>query len=99
MNADDKVLCRNPDPAKAGVRLPVWKFETVRRAILDELANGPVLLSALTDRIRVRIPPDDLEKLGKLGWHMMGVKLELEVRGEIRRLPGVPQRLALGSAE
>ena len=99
MTADDRVLCRNPDATKAGVRLPAWKFDTIRRAILDELAGGPVPLREMTDRIRLRIPSADLETLGKLGWHMMGVKLELEVRGEIRRLPGTPQRLAMGNVE
>lgn len=99
MSTEDKTLCRNPDPEKAGVRLPTWKFETVRTAILQELANGPVPLKEMTDRIAKRIPPDDLQRLGKLGWHMMGVKMELEVRGEIRRLAGVPQHLVLGTAE
>lgn len=40
----------------------------------------------LRDAVGAELSPDQLERLGKLGWHVVTVKLELEVRGEIARL-------------
>ncbi|MEX0969261.1 MAG: hypothetical protein WD046_02310 [Paracoccaceae bacterium] len=94
---DEKVGLRTPNNGgKSVTNIPKWKFEVVRAAILAQLATGPCKMKDLTEAIRPRIDAEALEKLGKLGWHMMGVKLELEVRGEIRRQPGVtPQTVEL----
>lgn len=86
----EKVACRTPnDGGKSMTNIPKWKFDVIRAALLVVLGQGPVQSSALTEAIRPHISADALERIGKLGWHMMAVKLELEVRGEIRRLPGV----------
>ncbi|MEL6464204.1 MAG: hypothetical protein AAFQ58_04470 [Pseudomonadota bacterium] len=83
----DKVACRTPAEGRDGVtNIPAWKFDTVRAAILDALATGPIKAMTLKDAVGERLAPDTLEKLGKLGWHVVTVKLELEVRGEIERL-------------
>ena len=34
----------------------------------------------------VELHPDQLDRLGKLGWHVVTVKLEMEVREEIERM-------------
>jgi len=87
---DEKTACRTPnDGGKSMTNIPTWKFEVIRTAILQVLGQGPCKSGGLSDAIRAVIAADDLEKIGKLGWHMMAVKLELEVRGEIRRQPGV----------
>ncbi len=93
----EKVALRTPnDGGKSITNIPKWKFDVVRAAILEQLAEGPCKMKDLTEAIRPRIDPAALEKLGKLGWHMMGVKLELEMRGEIRRQDGVkPQTMEL----
>lgn len=93
--ADAKVACRTPNPGRDGAtNIPAWKFDALRTAILDALGPGPMRWSDLTDAVRARLPADTLEKLGNPGWHVVTVKLELEVRGEIERIPGAkPQML------
>ncbi len=66
--------------------IPAWKFEAVRVAILDALAGGPILYRDLNEAVAARLDVDTLEKLGKLGWHVVTVKLEMELRGRIERL-------------
>ncbi len=94
----ERVACRTPAEGRSGVtNIPAWKFEAVRRAILDELATGDLLNKDLRDRVGARLRAEDLANLGKLGWHVVTVKLELEVRGEVVRVPGAsPLRLTLG---
>ncbi len=101
MIEDDRVLCRTPTEGKeSGTRIPGWKFDVLRKAILHAVAGaGPEGLpfSQLTGAVRQRLSADDLARLGSLGWHVTTVKLELEVRGEIARVPGVDQqRLVTG---
>ncbi len=97
MPEDDRVACRTPNPGKPGqTRIPRWKFDAVREAILDELAEGPVLFGNLTERVRDRLDDSVRKRIGSVGWHVATVKLELEVRGEIRRQSGSkPQVLEL----
>lgn len=85
---EDRVSCRTPTPGKKGVtRIPKWKFDCIRKAILEILQENEIQFVQLTDTIRNRLSSNELEKMGSLGWHVATVKLELEVRGEIRRLP------------
>ena len=95
--AEARVECRTPTPGRAGsTRIPKWKFDAVRAAILDALAEGPVPFRELPTMVAERLSDSDRSRLGSVGWHATTVKLELEVRKEIRRLerPG-RQMLAL----
>ncbi|MYG10235.1 MAG: hypothetical protein F4170_05225 [Rhodobacteraceae bacterium] len=84
----DRVICRTPSPGKKGVtRIPKWKFECIRKAILTSLMENQIPFVELTDTVRKRLSSEELNNMGSLGWHVTTVKLELEVRGEIRRLP------------
>jgi hypothetical protein len=92
----DKVLCETPTPGKQGTRIDKWKYDAVRAAILESLPhNGEGLLfEQLPDQVNAHLSEDVREKLGSIPWYTTTVKLDLEVRGEIRRLPDVtPQRL------
>ena len=83
----DKVACRTPAAGRDGVtNIPAWKFDAVRAAILDALADGPILYKDLNAAVEQRLDAETLANLGKLGWHVVTIKLELEVRGEIARL-------------
>ena len=98
--AQDRVACRTPAEGRDGVtNIPNWKFDAVREAILDAVgAAGPagIRFSDLSGAVRARLDAETLARLGSVGWHATTVKLELEVRGEIVRLPGKgPQRLVL----
>ncbi len=97
--AEDRIACRTPTEGRDGVtRIPTWKFEAVRRAILEDLSNGPQPFKGLPARVGARLTEDERARLGSLGWHVTCVKLEMEVRGEISRIAGSsPQMLRLES--
>ncbi len=96
--SEGKVACRSPNPGKKPKRIDRWKFDAVRRAILEVLpteGEGIVFMSEeFHDAVAAGLTPEEREYLGSAGWYTTTVKLELEVRGEIRRVPGSkPQRL------
>ncbi len=97
---EERVACRTPAEGKGGTsNIPVWKYEAVStaiRGVLEEAGAEGMLNKDLRDAVGARMSADDLENLGKLGWHVVTVKLELEVRGEVVRLGGKgPMRIAL----
>ena len=88
INHTDRIACRTPSPGKEGVtRISKWKFDCIRTAILAILKETQIPFSELKDNVRERLSPEELKDLGSLGWYTTTVKLELEVRGEIKRLP------------
>jgi hypothetical protein len=92
----DAVVCRTPTPGKKPTRIDRWKFDAVRRAILAVLpkTGAGVLFTDLTGLVKSELPEEELDELGAPMWYVTTVKLEMEVRGEIRRVKGaVPQRL------
>ncbi len=97
--AEPRTECRTPTTGRKSTSIPTWKFDLLRPVILDvvgEAGDAGFPTAELSAALAARIAPDDLARLGKLGWHMMAVKLELEVAGEVRRLDGSPQRLVCG---
>lgn len=87
---DDRVECRTPNAGRFGsTRVPRWKFDMIREAILAILDAEPdgVPFAGLAARVQKRIPVERRTELGSIGWHTTTVKLELEVRGEIERVP------------
>jgi hypothetical protein len=92
----EKVLCETPTPGKQPTRIARWKYDLVRSAILAEVQadeNG-VEFNRLSERVERHIPPDKLKQLGSISWYTTTVKLDMEVKGEIERVPGTsPQRL------
>lgn len=101
MSDIEKILCRNPDPAKAGVNIPLFKYELIRDAItriVGAAGEEGFLLKELTAAVTADLSDEDKARIGKIGWHMMAVKLEMETAGLIRRVPKAsPQRIVLGS--
>lgn len=91
----EKVLCRTPTPNKTPTRIARAKFDPIRRAILRTLkpAGAGTLFAELPALVEARLSPAERVRVGSIPWIVTTVKLELEVRGEIRRLPGSPQRL------
>lgn len=92
----DKVLCLNPDPKKSGTNMDRWKYELVREILLEAIPDEEpgVAFKDLAGRLGEDLTPAKIEELGSLGWYTTTVKLDLEARGEIERLPGTsPQRL------
>lgn len=90
-----RVACRTPNPDRPGVtNVPAWKFEACRTALLAALEDGAMMRAPdLVRAAGARLTDAQRADLGSLGWHMTTVRLELEARGEIARLPGGPVRL------
>jgi hypothetical protein len=93
----DKVACRTPAEGRDGVtNIPTWKFDLIRGHILDLLKDGPMVYNDVRDAVGARLSEDEAARLGKLGWHAITVKLEMEVRGEIERVKAKgPQQIRL----
>ena len=98
MPNDDKVLCQTPTPGKQPTRIDRWKYDLVHSAILAVIPPGDrgVEFRELPARVEQHISPGELEKLGSVSWYTTSVKLDMEVKEEIERVPGSkPQRLRL----
>ncbi|WP_412068693.1 DUF6958 family protein [Rubrivirga sp. IMCC43871] len=89
----DRIDALHPDPEKQGTTIDAAKYHTVREAIEAELADGPVALAELRSGLKRRIG-DTFD--GSVSWYMMAVKLDLEARNVIERVPGqTPQHVRL----
>ena len=96
MSIENKVLCETPTPGKQPTHIAKWKYDLVRTAILAAVPaeEGGVEFSRLPELVEGQLSPGDLERLGSVSWYTTTVKLDLEVKGEIERVPGSrPQRL------
>lgn len=93
--ADRFMLCQTPTPGKQPMRIPQWKFDAVRKAILRVLPKGgSIAFKDLPDLVADALPADARARLGSVSWHVTTVKLHLETTGELQRVPGEsPQRL------
>lgn len=93
---EEKVICETPTPGKQPTRIARWKYELVRSTILAILLTNDegIEFSRLSEMVERQIPQEDLKRLGSVSWYTTTVKLDMEVKGEIERVPGVtPQRL------
>ncbi len=91
----ERIQTLHPEQGKRGVHIARDKYEAVRAAILDSLAAGPMALTTLFEAVGERLGPG-FE--GSPGWYTMSVKLDLEARGVIERVPKAsPQMLRLKS--
>ncbi|MGB5160951.1 MAG: hypothetical protein WBP10_11325 [Thermoanaerobaculia bacterium] len=94
--SEKRVQIRHPDPTKSMPAIDHWKYEAVRQAILTAVPKSGegLLFKELPGRVREHLPADKLENLGSVSWYTTTVKLDLESRGEVKRVPGSrPQRL------
>ena len=92
---EEKILTQHPQ-GKQGVRISRAKYDAVRQAILDALAvQEPISYRDLGDAVAQHLE-GSFE--GSLGWYYTTVKLDLEARNEIERVPGArPQQLRRAS--
>ena len=85
--------------AMAGLDTALWDLRgrLEDKPVVALLGGSPGPLRAYASSMRRDITPEDeAARLGKLGWHMMAVKLEMEVAGDIARMPRItPQRIVL----
>jgi hypothetical protein len=91
---NEKILTHHPQAGKQGVRISKAKYEMVREAILQALRReGDLTFSRLTEVVGAELKG---KFDGSVPWYVTTVKLDLEARGLVRRVPGSsPQRLQL----
>ncbi|MGL4759517.1 MAG: DUF6958 family protein [Patescibacteria group bacterium] len=90
---EEKIMTLNFDNKK-GVNIEKSKYDQIKNLILKHMTNKTsILTSELSNIVK-----DELEDTfeGKIGWYFMAIKLDLEVRGVIERLPkSSPQQIRL----
>ncbi|MDE2816425.1 MAG: hypothetical protein OXK81_06955 [Chloroflexota bacterium] len=89
----EKIMTLHP-AGKAGVNIDKQKYDTVRGAILQSLQeHGTLTFGDLTAEVRRRL---EGTFTGSISWYVTTVKLDLEARREIARVPkSSPQRLII----
>jgi hypothetical protein len=91
---EERILTQHPDPEKQGVNISKHKYDLIRRAIVDSIRDQmDITFKALTEDVKHRLKG---QFEGSVSWYVTTVKLDLEARGVIERIPGSrPQRLRL----
>jgi len=92
----DMVELENVNEGKGNTRLPRERYEAFRALILAAVPDDEegIAFTTLIDTVRANIPEDKRGALGSVGWHVTSVKLDLEAKGLIERIPGrKPQHL------
>ena len=91
---EEKIMARHPDPNKSGVRIDKQKYGTIRDAMLQSIrAQQEISFEDLTKAVSQRVG-DTFQR--SVTWYVTTVKLDLEARGIIERIPGrKPQHLRL----
>ncbi len=85
MASDELFLTIHPESAKVGVRIDKAKYDMVRDAILFNLRrHGPLTFTQLGALVEENL---HATFIGSVLWYYTTVKLDMEARGEIRRVP------------
>ena len=93
---EERVQLRHPEQGKAAPRIERWKYEALKRAIPRVVPRKEPGLpfARLATAVARQLTRAERAKLGSLPWYAISVKLDLEARGFLRRIPGAaPQRL------
>ncbi len=90
---EEKILTLHPE-GKKGINISRTKYDPMRQTILDIIdARGEItfqeLVAAAEEKLAGKFE-------GSIPWHTTTIKLDLEARGEIERIPNSsPQKLRL----
>lgn len=90
----DRIMTLHPDKDKQGTNIDREKYDVVRASILDGLRDNESLTFRGLQAVVEKALDGSFD--GSIGWYYTTVKLDLEARGEIERVPGSsPQELRL----
>lgn len=95
MSDQEMMVALHPDPAKQGTRVTKATYDSYRAALLKVIPadTDGVSFTALPELILPHLPAG-LSESTSPGWWTTTVKLDLEARGLIERVPGSkPQKL------
>ena len=92
--SEERILALHPEAGKSGVNISRKKYDMMREAIVDALAQEThPSFQDLRKAVEVRL---ESRFEGSIGWHYTTVKLDLEARGIVVRIgTGRPQLLEL----
>lgn len=96
MASEKTVQTQHPDGSKELPRISEAKYQAVKRAILQAVptTTAGIRFGDLPTRVADLLPASARETLGAVSWYETVVKLDLEARGEIERVPSSrPQRI------
>ncbi|MEQ9297907.1 MAG: hypothetical protein RIF33_05055 [Cyclobacteriaceae bacterium] len=85
MPNSEKILTLHP-AGKKGVNISLEKYEQVRKVLLDIVSNKPkITFSDMADLAEQKLTVQQFD--GKPLWYITTIKLDLEARGIIGRVP------------
>jgi hypothetical protein len=94
--SEEKIMTLHPEEGKKGVNISLKKYEQIKRAMLTalEVENEiPFKMLAHATEAQLTEPFD-----GSMGWYTTSIKLDLEARGILERVPNQsPQIVRLRS--
>lgn len=91
-----RVVARNPVKGKKSKRIDGDKYTVMKRALMKAIptSRAGVRFMDLFDIVGAALPKFSVPGGASLSWYLTTVKLDLEARGLIERVPhSVPQRL------
>ena len=94
----ERILTKHPQKGKSGVNISKQKYDVIRESIVTALrAAGETAFKDLTEEICHKLAG---HFDGFISWYVTTVKLDLEARGIIERVPQkTPQQLRLVEKE
>ena len=97
MSEPKTIQLRNPDPKKKMPSIDIGAHAALRRTALAVVPREQpgITLDEYLDEMKARLPEmKGWDSSASPGWYAMAIKLDLEVRGELKRMKGKPpQRL------
>jgi hypothetical protein len=82
---EEKILTLHPEEDKQGVNISRSKYDMIRQAILDAIrSQGTISFKGLVSLVEYNLR-NRFE--GSIPWYVTTVKLDMEARGEIERIP------------
>ncbi len=92
---EEKILTLHPQNKK-GVNISLAKYELIKTFILETLRERKEITFEELNRLAVLTLGPNFQ--GKVSWYLVSVKLDLEARGAIERIPKTsPHRLRMGN--
>ncbi len=91
-----RVYAEHPDAQKSGTNVDGTKYAAVRAAMLKAIPRSKdgASFKELPELVLDRLPEGEIPGGGSIMWWTTTVKLDLEARGLIERVPGArPQRV------
>lgn len=84
MEKEERILTLHPN-GKKGVNILQKKYAIIRKFILNTVAKNTEISYEDLNDLAIEELSDSFD--GKVGWYVVSVKLDLEARGIIERIP------------